>query len=168
MLERTAVYAGSFDPVTTGHIDIIERSCQHFDRVIVAVVHNVTKMPLFSLDERVEMIKEATIHLPNVEIDSFSGLLVNYVVERQAEVIIRGLRSQSDFEYEMQLAMMNSHLFARAETFFIMCRPEYLYISSSGVKEAALLGGNIKGLVPESVAKRLNEKRILYQQEKDK
>jgi len=163
-VERTAVYAGSFDPVTTGHIDIIERSCRHFDRVVVAVVHNITKKALFSLDERVEMIKESISHLPNVEVDSFSGLLVDYVAERKAGVIIRGLRSQSDFEYEMQLAMMNSHLFNEAETFFIMCRPEYLYISSSGVKEAALLGGKVEGLVPEPVRLRLVEKRKLYQQ----
>lgn len=166
-VERTAVYAGSFDPVTTGHVDIIERSCRHFDRVIVAVVHNVTKTPLFTLDERVEMIRESIAHLPNVEVDSFSGLLVNYVAERQAGVIIRGLRSQSDFEYEMQLAMMNSHLFDQVETYFIMCRPEYLYISSSGVKEAGLLGGNVKGLVPEPVRLRLEAKRQqLYQTNK--
>ncbi|MGE5453696.1 MAG: pantetheine-phosphate adenylyltransferase [Methylocystaceae bacterium] len=165
-MERTAVYAGSFDPVTTGHIDIIERSCRNFDRVIVAVVHNVTKMALFSLEERVEMIKQSTSYLANVEVDSFSGLLVDYVAKQQAGVIIRGLRSQSDFEYEMQLAMMNSHLFNEVETFFIMCRPEYLYISSSGVKEAALLGGKVGGLVPESVIPRLNAKRELFEQGK--
>ncbi len=154
-----AVYAGSFDPVTNGHIDILERTSRMFDKVVVAVVHNIQKKALFTLDERVHLIKEACKHIPNIEVECFSGLLVNFMREKNATVIIRGLRSITDFEYESHMSMMNKHLIPDAETVFIMSDYKYIYVSSSGVKEAALLGGNIKGLVPEIVSRGLEEKR---------
>lgn len=158
---RVAVYPGSFDPVTNGHIDIIEKSSRLFDRIIIAVVHNVTKKALFTLDERVALIKESTRHLENIEIDCFSGLLANYLQEKKACAIIRGLRTMSDFEYEMQMAMMNKLLIPEVDTIFIMADAEHVFVSSSGVKEAALLGGDVSSLVPPHVKKGLEQK---YQQ----
>ncbi len=155
---RIAVYPGSFDPFTKGHVDILERSSKLFDRIIVAVVANVNKKSLFTLEERVEMIKEATKHVPNVEVDWFSGLIVNYVKEKGACAIIRGLRTVADFEYEMQMAMMNRYLLPEVDTVFIMSSSDYHYISSSGVKEAALLGGAITGLVPPNVEEKVKQK----------
>jgi len=155
---RIAVYPGSFDPFTKGHVDILERSSKLFDRIIVAVVSNVHKKSLFTLEERVEMIQEATRHVPNVEVDWFSGLVVNYVKEKGACAIIRGLRTVADFEYEMQMAMMNRYLLPEVDTVFIMSSSDYYYISSSGVKEAALLGGPVSDLVPPNVEKKLKEK----------
>lgn len=155
---RLAVYPGSFDPVTNGHIDVLERASRIFDRVIVAVVHNVYKNPLFTTEERVDMLKEVTKHLPNLEVDSFSGLLVNYVRKQQASAIIRGLRTVSDFEYELQLAMTNSHLYPEVDTIFIACNSKYYFVSSTSVKEAALLGGSVCGLVPPLVEAKLQSK----------
>jgi len=155
---KIAVYPGSFDPFTRGHVDILERSSKLFDRIIVAVVANVNKKSLFTLEERVEMIKEATKHVPNVEVDWFSGLVVNYVKQKGACAIIRGLRTVADFEYEMQMAMMNRHLLPEVDTVFIMSSSAYYYISSSGVKEAALLGGSIDGLVPPNVEERVKQR----------
>ncbi len=155
---KLAVYPGSFDPVTNGHLDVLERASRIFDRVIVAVVHNVYKKPLFTTEERTEMLRRVTEHLPNLEIDSFSGLLVNYVQERQANVIVRGLRTVSDFEYELQLAMTNNHLCPEVDTVFIACNSKYYFVSSTGVKEAALLGGSVCGLVPPLVEAKLQSK----------
>ncbi|MGI6513326.1 MAG: pantetheine-phosphate adenylyltransferase [Syntrophomonadaceae bacterium] len=161
-MEKVAVYPGSFDPVTNGHLDVLERASRIFDRVIVAVVHNVYKNPLFSTEERVEMLREVTRHLPNLEVDSFTGLLVNYVRKRQATAIVRGLRTVSDFEYELQLAMTNSHLYPEVDTIFIACNSKYYFVSSTGVKEAALLGGSVCGLVPPLVEEKLQEKLLKF------
>ena len=155
---RLAVYPGSFDPVTNGHVDILERACRIFDEVIVAVVHNVYKNPLFTTEERVEMLRGVTGHLPNLRVDSFTGLLVNYVRRQQAIAIIRGLRNVSDFEYELQLAMTNSHLYPEVDTIFIACSSKYYFVSSTSVKEAALLGGSVCGLVPPLVEAKLQKK----------
>jgi len=155
---RLAVYPGSFDPITKGHIDILERSSRLFDRIVVAVIHNVNKKELFTLEERKEMIREATQHLPNVEVDCFSGLLVDYIVQKGACAIVRGLRTVSDFEYELHMAMMNHHMLPEVDTIFIMSTSKYFYISSSMVKEAALLGGPVGDLVPPNVEARLREK----------
>ncbi len=157
-MERVAVYPGSFDPVTNGHLDVLERASKIFDRVVVAVVHNVYKNPLFTTEERVEMLRVVTKHLPNLEVDSFSGLLVNYVRKKQASAIIRGLRTVSDFEYELQLAMTNSHLYPEVDTIFIACNSKYYFVSSTGIKEAALLGGSVCGLVPPLVEEKLQLK----------
>ncbi|CFX91837.1 Rossmann-like alpha/beta/alpha sandwich fold [Syntrophomonas zehnderi OL-4] len=153
-----AVYPGSFDPVTNGHIDILERMSGVFDKIIVAVVHNVTKQALFTLDERVELIKESTKHLDNVEVEGFNGLLADFLKEKNVVVIIRGLRSITDFEYESHMSMMNKLLLPEVNTIFVMSDPQYIFVSSSGVKEAALLGGDVKRLVPAAVEKSLLEK----------
>lgn len=155
---RVAVYPGSFDPVTNGHIDVLERSCKLFDKIIIAVVHNASKKALFSLDERVKLLEASVAHLPNVEIDCFSGLLVNYLVEKNACAIIRGLRTVNDFEYEMHMAMINRELLPEVDTIFISSSKLYIFISSSAVKEAALIGGNVHGLVPDPVEKALERK----------
>lgn len=155
---KLAVYPGSFDPVTRGHIDILEKTSRLFDKIIIAVVHNVHKKALFTLEERVEMIKESTAHLTNVEVDAFSGLLIDYLREKRACAIIRGLRTVSDFEYEATMAFMNKNLLPDVDTIFVMSRPEYIFISSSGVKEAALLGGDVSNMVPEAVEKKLKDK----------
>ncbi|QGT99065.1 Phosphopantetheine adenylyltransferase [Candidatus Syntrophocurvum alkaliphilum] len=155
---KVAVYPGSFDPITNGHIDILNKTSKLFDKIIVSVVHNVTKNALFSLEERVEMIKESTNHMDNIEVDSFNGLLSNYLQEKQAIAIIRGLRTVSDFEYEMHMSMMNKMLIPEVDTIFIMSDSKNIYVSSSGIKEAALLGGDISSLVPKAVNMRLGEK----------
>lgn len=155
---RVAVYPGSFDPVTNGHIDILERTSCLFDKIIVAVIHNVTKKALFSLDEREQLIRESTKHLVNVEVECFSGLLVDYVARKNACAIIRGLRTVTDFDYEMQMALMNRKLMPQVNTIFIMSDSDCIFVSSSGVKEAAMLGGNVDSMVPEIVAKGLRKK----------
>lgn len=147
-----AVYPGSFDPITLGHLDIIERSCQLFERVIVAVLKNPQKTPLFTVQKRMEQIQACTQHLPNVEIDSFNGLTVNYARIRQAQVLLRGLRVLSDFEHELQMAHTNHSLSAEIETVFLATSNEYSFLSSSLVKEIAQLGGSVNHLVPKSVA----------------
>lgn len=153
-----AVYPGSFDPVTLGHIDILERTSRVFEKIVVAVVHNVTKEALFTLDERVDLIKESVKHLENVEVECFNGLLADFLKDRGATVIIRGLRSITDFEYESHMSMMNKTLLPEIDTVFIMSNPCYIFVSSSGIKEAALLGGDVGGMVPPSVEKGLQEK----------
>lgn len=153
-----SVYPGSFDPVTNGHLDVIERSASIFDKVIVAVLINLEKKPLFTLEERVDMLKVTTQHLKNVEIDTFSGLLVGYATKRGAKVIVRGIRAISDYEYEFQMAMMNRHLQPSLETVFMMPSESYSYVSSRLVKEIYMLGGSVKGLVPEIVEEKLNKK----------
>ena len=153
-----AIVPGSFDPVTNGHLDIIERAAKMFGRVTVAVVINSSKQPLFTLGERVEMLKEVCCHLPNVVIGSFEGLLVEYARQQGANVIVKGLRAVSDFEYELQMALMNRYQCPEVETAFMMTGAEYSYLSSSIVKEIARLGGSVEGLVPESVKERLRDK----------
>jgi pantetheine-phosphate adenylyltransferase len=153
-----AIVPGSFDPVTNGHLDIIERACLLFDQVTVAVVVNSAKEPLFTLEERVEMLKEVCADMSNVSIGSFEGLLVEYAVQRGASVIVKGLRAVSDFEYELQMALMNRHQCPAVETVFMMTGADYSYLSSSVVKEIARLGGSVEGLVPESVRQRLRDK----------
>lgn len=155
---KLAVYPGSFDPVTNGHIDVLERSAKLFDKIVVAVVENVYKNPLFTLEERVEMLKAVTGHIPGIEVDCFSGLLVNYVQRVGACAIVRGLRTVSDFEYEMHMAMMNRHLCPEVDTVFIMCNNKYVFVSSSSIKEAAMVGGFVTGLVPPYVEEKLRAK----------
>jgi len=158
---RLAIYPGSFDPVTNGHIDILEKTSKLFDRIIIAVVHNVGKNALFSLNERVNLIKESTQHIPNVEVESFSGLLVDYVRQKEACAIIRGLRTVADFEYEMHIAQINRKMLPDVETIFVLSDNRYIFVSSSIIKETALLGGDVSGLVPENVRAGLAEKRQL-------
>lgn len=153
-----AVYPGSFDPITYGHLDIIERGKKVFDKIIVAVLINSSKDPLFSVEERTEMIREATRHLSNVEVDSFNGLLVDYLKKRNPHAILRGLRAISDFEYELQIASINRKLNDKVETFFLMTSNEHSFISSSMVKEVARYGADVKDLVPGTVEKALRKK----------
>lgn len=155
MKQLTAVYPGSFDPPTNGHLDIIIRTTHLFPKVIVAVTDNSNKNPTFSLEDRIKMLKAATKGIKNIEIDSFSCLLVNYIDMKKASIIIRGLRAVSDFEYEFQMALMNRRLNRKAETVFLMPDEAYTYLSSRLVKEVARLGGPIKGLVPELARKYL-------------
>ncbi|MDY7223125.1 pantetheine-phosphate adenylyltransferase [Halalkalibacterium halodurans] len=153
-----AVCPGSFDPVTLGHLDIIQRGSNVFDEVIVAVLHNRNKVPLFSVEERLELLKKATEHIPNVTIDSFNGLLIDYVKQKQAKAIIRGLRAVSDFEYEMQAASINKKLGPDVETFFMMTSNQYSYLSSSIVKEVAKYEADVSDIVPPVVAEALKAK----------
>jgi pantetheine-phosphate adenylyltransferase len=152
---KIAICPGSFDPATNGHIDIIERSAKLFDKVIVAVLYNPSKQPLFSVDERVELLRKTCGSIQNVEIDSFSGLLTDYAKSKNANVIVKGLRAVSDFEYELQMALMNKKLYPEVETVFMMTSSRYSYLSSSLVKEVARLGGCIKGLVPEIIEREI-------------
>lgn len=155
---KIAVYPGSFDPVTNGHLDIIERASKIFKKLIVAVIYNPNKNPLFTIEERVEMLKEITKNMENVEVDQFSGLLVHYMKKKEADIIVKGLRMVSDFEYEFQMALMNKKLSNEVETIFMMTNSKYGYVSSSLIKEIARFGGCLKDLVPEVVEKRLKEK----------
>lgn len=155
---RTAVYPGSFDPVTFGHLDIIERSCKLFDKVIVAVMYNRTKRPMFDVDERVTMLKEATKHLKNVSVDCHEGLLTDYLRNNNLNIIVKGLRAISDFESEFQMASVNQKLCSEIETVFIMTRTEYMYLSSSIVKEVASFGGDITNFVTNDVRMALEYK----------
>jgi pantetheine-phosphate adenylyltransferase len=154
---RRAIYPGTFDPLTNGHLDIIERSARLFDEVIVAVLVNLDKLPLFSVAERVETI-EAVVPSPNVKVGTFEGLLVHYAVAQKAQVIVRGIRAISDYEYELQMALMNRRLEPGVETVFLMAGEAYSYISSRLIKEVFRLGGSISGLVPELVEQRMREK----------
>lgn len=156
--DRIAVYPGTFDPVTYGHIDIIKRASEIFDKVVVAVAHNREKLTLFSVEERVAMLKSSIKGIKNVSVDDFSGLVVDYVKSIGANVVIRGLRMISDFEYEFQMAMMNRELKPNLETFFMMTGESYFYLSSHLVKEVVSLGGDVSGLVPKSVLKKLKER----------
>ena len=158
MPEKIAVVPGSFDPITKGHLDIIRRAADVFDIVYVAVLNNSSKQPLFSIDERMNLIAEVTRDLPNIRIESSSGLLINYAKEKNAKAIVRGLRAVSDFEYEMQITSMNRVLDENIETFFIMTKNQYSFLSSSIVKEVAKYGGNVSELVPQAVAVALKEK----------
>lgn len=148
---KIAVYPGSFDPVTNGHLDIIERSSKIFDRVIVAVLYNSAKHPAFSIDEKLDMLRTVTKYLPNVEIDTFDGLLVDYAKQMKAQTIIKGLRAVSDFEYELQMAMANHKQNPEIETLFMMTSTDYSFLSSSIVRELAYHGGKLEGMVPEQI-----------------
>lgn len=150
-MEQIAIYPGSFDPVTNGHLDIIQRSSKIFEKVVVAVFCNPFKDPMFTMEERVEMLEEATKDFDNVTIDAFEGLLVDYAKQEGAQVIVRGIRAVSDFEGEFQKASMNKKLEPEIETLILMSSNEHAFLSSSAVKEAALFGGCIKGLVPPNV-----------------
>ena len=155
---RTAIYPGSFDPMTNGHLDVIERAVKLFDRVIVAVAKNESKQPLFTLQERVNLVRRVIQHIPNVEADSFDCLLVDYVEQCSAQAIIRGLRAVSDFEFEFQLALMNRKLNEKVETIFMMPKDTYTFLSSRIVKEIARLGGDVNPFVPQHVQRALADK----------
>lgn len=153
----TALCPGTFDPVTNGHVDIVQRAAGLFDRVVVAVVENPAKEPLFSVAERIQMLREALSGLGNVDVESFSGLLVDHARSRGVGVIVKGLRAVSDFDYELQMAQMNRHL-GEVETYFVPTSPRWSYLSSSLVKEIAGYGGDVSRLVPEQVLRRLKER----------
>lgn len=156
---RIAVYPGSFDPVTNGHLDIIRRASRIYDRLIVGVLNNPSKRsPMFSVDERIELIREVTDDIENVEVDSFTGLLVDFAKSKGAQVIVKGLRTVADFEYEFQMALLNKALNPEYETVFLMTDTKYSYISSSMVKELAGFKGNLTGLVPERIVEKIRKK----------
>ena len=157
--QRIAIYPGSFDPLTNGHVDIITRGARLFDRIVVAILRNIEKSPLFSVEERVEIARRVFADHGEVEVDTFEGLLVDYAQRRNASAIVRGLRAISDFEYEMQMALMNRRLVGDVETVFMMPAEAYSYVSSRLVKEVFALGGNISGLVPPVVEQRLRQKQ---------
>lgn len=157
-MTKIAVVPGSFDPVTFGHLDIIKRGASVFDEIHVVVLNNSSKKPLFTVEDRMELIREVTVALPNVQVDSFSGLLVDYAKKVNAHAIVRGLRAVSDFEYEMQITSMNRVLDEKIETFFIMTNNQYSFLSSSIVKEVAKYGGDISELVPKQVEAALKMK----------
>ena len=154
---RTVIYPGSFDPLTNGHLDIVQRAARLFDRVIVAIASNESKHPLFSLEERIELARASLSSMGNVEVDSFAGLLIEYVARRKGHAVIRGLRAVSDFEFEFQLALMNRKLDERVETIFMMPKDTYTFLSSRIVKEIARLGGDVRPFVPDCVERALKQ-----------
>ena len=158
MSEKIAVVPGSFDPITNGHLDIMKRAADVFDTVYVAVLNNSSKQPLFNVEERISLIAEVTKQFPNIRIESSSGLLIEYAQQKKAQAIVRGLRAVSDFEYEMQITSMNRVLDEHIETFFIMTKNQYSFLSSSIVKEVAKYGGNVSELVPKVVEQALKGK----------
>lgn len=158
---NTAIYPGSFDPITNGHLDLIERGSRLVDKLIVAILKNEEKRVLFSIEERTEMLREAVGRFPNVEVASFNGLLVDFAAQSGAQVILRGIRAISDYEYELQMALMNRRLRPQIETVFLMSGEAYSFISSRLVKEVIGLGGNISGLVPPFVEQRLKERLLV-------
>ncbi len=158
MCKKTAIYPGFFDPITNGHLSIVSRGLDIFDNLIIAILNNPQKAPLFSIDERISMIKEALKGKSNIEVDTFDGLLVDYVVQKKANIILRGLRALSDFEYEFQMALMNRKLNRDVQSVFLMTDYKWFYISSTIIKEAASFGGDVSGLVPKFVNNKLKEK----------
>jgi pantetheine-phosphate adenylyltransferase len=158
MNQHTAIYPGTFDPITNGHLSIVKRGLKIFDKLIIAILNNPQKAPLFSIDERICMIKKALKGLGNVEVDTFGGLLVDYAIQKQSRVIIRGLRALSDFEYEFQMALMNRKLSREVQSIFLVTDYKWFYTSSTIIKEAARFGGDISGLVPKVVSEKLKEK----------
>lgn len=159
MSDILAIYPGSFDPITNGHYDLIQRSARIFDHLIVALLTNAEKQPLFSVEERVEMLQEVTRDMKNVSVGTFSGLLVDFAVRKKARAIVRGIRAFSDYEYEIQMALMNRKLQPKLETLFLMPAESYAYVSSRLVKEISGRGGSVKGLVPPLVERRLKKKK---------
>ncbi|MCQ4637414.1 pantetheine-phosphate adenylyltransferase [Anaerovorax odorimutans] len=158
-MENKALYTGSFDPLTNGHLDIITRAAKLYDKLVIGVIVNPSKNSLFTLEERKEMIQKVTADLPNVEVDHFSGLLADYVNENQFDVVVRGLRATTDFEYEIQMAQMNARLYeGNVETIFLMTSPSYSFLSSSMIKEVHSLGGCVKGLIPEIILEYMDKK----------
>lgn len=155
---RTAICPGSFDPLTNGHLDVIQRATKLFDRVVVAIARNEAKQPLFDLEERLQLTREALRHLRGVEVDSFDGLLVEFAERLPAQAIVRGLRAVSDFEFEFQLALMNRNLDERVETIFMMPKDTYTYLSSRMIKEIARLGGDVTPFVPANIKRALDAK----------
>lgn len=156
---RRAIYPGTFDPVTNGHLDIIERACKLFDEVIVAILINPGKNPMFALDERVQILNDVVCpRFPQAKIDTFDGLLVDYAAKHQAQAVVRGIRAISDYEYELQMALMNRRLSPQLETVFLMSSEDYSYLSSRIVKEVFLLGGKVDGLVPDLVIEKMKQK----------
>jgi pantetheine-phosphate adenylyltransferase len=153
-----AIYPGSFDPITNGHLDLVQRGARMFDTLIVAILRNDSKLPLFSVEDRMEMLREVVRPYSNVEVDCFDGLLVDYAAERSATVLLRGIRAISDYEYELQMALMNRRLRPTIETVFMMAHEAYSFISSRLVKEVFRLGGNISGLVPPTVELRMHDR----------
>jgi len=162
----TAIYPGSFDPITNGHLDVIKRGAKIFDEVIVAVANNPRKRALFSLDERIQMVKNATRGIKSVRVDTFDGMLIDYVKKQGTNIILRGIRTVTDFEYEFQMALTNRRL-GNVETVFVMASEEYSYLNSALIKEVASLGGSIKAFVPPLVEKKLKEKLRNELQESD-
>ncbi|HDZ90027.1 MAG: pantetheine-phosphate adenylyltransferase [Deltaproteobacteria bacterium] len=160
MCKKTAIYPGFFDPITNGHLSIVKRGLEIFDRVVVSILNNPQKIPLFSIEERIAMIRGALKDNPNVEVDTFSGLLVDYVIQKKSNIILRGLRALSDFEYEFQMALMNRKLNRDVQSVFLMTDYKWFYISSTIIKEAASFGGDVSGLVPEFVNEKLKEKYL--------
>jgi pantetheine-phosphate adenylyltransferase len=156
---KIAIYPGTFDPVTNGHLDILERALKLFDKVIIAIAQNTVKTPFFTEEERILLLKQVTKRYKNVEVDSFRGLLVDYVRQRKAIAVVRGLRAMTDFEYELQMALMNRKLDEKMETIFLMPTEKYTYLSSNVVREIARLGGNVSKLVPSVVCKALRQKK---------
>lgn len=156
-----AVYPGSFDPITNGHLDLIQRGARLFQRLIVAILRNEAKKPLFSVEERLEMARAVLQDFPNVEVDSFGGLLVEYATRRGASVILRGIRAISDYEYELQMALMNRRLAPHIETVFLMAGEAYSFLSARLVKEVIALGGDVSGLVPPLVEERLRRRLLV-------
>ncbi|MGN0466291.1 MAG: pantetheine-phosphate adenylyltransferase [Lachnospiraceae bacterium] len=155
---KIAIYPGSFDPVTLGHLDMIERVAKVFDKLIIGILVNKNKTPLFSVEEKIEMLKEVTKHLPNIEIMAFEGLLIEFAKQQKASVIVRGLRGVTDFEYELQMAQGNQQFCQEVETMFLTTSAKYSYISSSMVKEIAHFGGDVEGFVPDYVKEKIKEK----------
>ncbi len=158
MSGRTAVYPGTFDPITNGHLSIVNRALKIFDKLIIAILNNPQKEPLFSIEERISMIKDVLKSKSNIEVDVFDGLLVDYVIEKKSNVVLRGIRALSDFEYEFQMALMNRKLNRDVQSIFLMTDYKWFYISSTIIKEAASFNGDISGLVPPSVCRKLKEK----------
>ncbi len=158
MSQKTAIYPGFFDPITNGHLSIVTRGLEIFDKLIIAILNNPHKTPLFSIEERIFMIKAAVKDKPNIEVDTFDGLLVDYAVSKNSNVILRGLRALSDFEYEFQMALMNRKLNRHIQSLFLMTDYKWFYTSSTIIKEAASFGGDITGLVPDIVSQKLKEK----------
>ena len=158
MSSKVVIYPGTFDPITNGHISIISRALKIFDRLVIAILNNPQKLPLFTMEERIQMIREVLKDQRHVEVDSFNGLLVDYVIQKKTNVVIRGLRALSDFEYEFQMALMNRKLNREVQSIFLMTDYKWFYTSSTIIKEAASLGGDVSGLVPAIVCKKLKQK----------
>ncbi|HYQ60467.1 MAG TPA: pantetheine-phosphate adenylyltransferase [Desulfatiglandales bacterium] len=158
MSSKVVIYPGTFDPITNGHISIISRALKIFDRLVIAILNNPQKLPLFTMEERIQMIREVLKEQRHVEVDSFNGLLVDYVIQKKTNVVIRGLRALSDFEYEFQMALMNRKLNREVQSIFLMTDYKWFYTSSTIIKEAASLGGEVSGLVPPIVCKKLKQK----------